>query len=55
MEHEEALELREKIKPTLEEGRSFFGKENYDSHIKDILQHFGYNINDNTIKIIFDI
>jgi hypothetical protein len=47
--------LKERFKPIHERGREMFGKERYDKHVKDILVHFDYDIDDRDIKEIFGI
>ncbi len=56
MEREQVNSLKERFKPVLERGRRMFGKETYDNHIRRLLEHFGYNIEeDKDIKEIFGI
>ena len=47
--------LKEKFKPVLYKGRMLFGRETYDNHVKDVLAHFGLDVNDRDIKDIFGI
>lgn len=53
MQRNEIEKLKAKMHPVLEWGRQFFGKEEYDNHIKSVLEHFGYDTNRDDIKEIF--
>lgn len=55
MERRDIERLKKKMAPVLERGRSIFGKEVYDNHIKDLLRYFDYDLNDPIVKEIFDI
>ena len=53
MERKEIERIKQKVQSALEQGRFFFGKEAYDNHVIDVLEHFGYSIDDKEIIEIF--
>ena len=55
MDKADVERLKERFKPALNRGRSLFGREEYDNHIKDVLAHYGYDVNDRVVKEIFGI
>lgn len=55
MDKADVERLKERFKPVLNGGRRFFGREVYDNYVKDILVHFGYDVNDRDVKEIFGI
>lgn len=55
MDKADVERLKERFKPVLNGGRRFFGREVYDNHVKDVLVHFGYDVNDRVVKEIFGI
>lgn len=55
MDKADVERLKERFKPVLNDGRRLFGREVFDNHIKDILVHYGYDVNDRVVKEIFGI
>ena len=55
MDKADTERLKERFKHVLNGGRRFFGREVYDNHVKDVLVHFGYDVNDMVVKEIFGI